>query len=275
MKKIAVIGDVHGRTNWKQIDFSHYDEVIFMGDYFDPYAYNISSEEVYNNFREILELKKSDPKKFVLLFGNHDLHYLVAERGGRERYSRFDYNLVVQYHVGDRLQKALEDGLIEAAYCEPNTDLFFIHATLSMRWYNFHVLGKPFSVSEEEGVSSVGPSESDRLTVVAKINNLLLDKPEAFYFDGPGWDVYGYTNTQGPLWWRCMNEWGSGLQEEYILRGIYQICGHTQVPDLDLNVCESGAKVAFVDLLGSDRYTEITINDNNEYFFEEKKITFE
>lgn len=273
--KIAVIGDVHGRTNWKRIDFGSYDRVIFMGDYCDPYSYSIGSEEVYDNFLEILKLKKTEPDKFVLLFGNHDLHYLIAPRNSRERYSRFDGNLIQKYKLNDLLEEGLKDGTFQVAYNLPHTDLFFVHATVSVRWYNLNILHNHFNAFREDGVTSIGSHESDRLKLETQLNELLRSTPEAFYFDGPIWDMYGYADTQGPLWWRSMTEDRRGLQERSILKGIYQINGHTQVPDLDLNVCEGGAKVAFVDLLGSDKYTEITVQDNFQYYFTEKKINNE
>ena len=274
--KIAVIGDVHGRTNWKRIDFGSYDRVIFMGDYCDPYAYNIGSEEVYNNFLEILKLKKAEPDKFVLLFGNHDLHYLVASRNSRERYSRFDGNLIQKYKLNDLLEEGLKDGTFQVAYSLPHTDLFFVHATISVRWYNLNILHNNFNAFREDGITSIGPYESDKVELETQLNKLLRSVPEAFYFNGPMWDMYGYADTQGPLWWRSMTEDHRGLQERSILKGIYQINGHTQVPDLDLNVRGGGAKVAFVDLLGSNKYTEITtVTDGYRYFFTEKQISDE
>jgi predicted phosphodiesterase len=33
--KWITIGDIHGRDNWKSIDITQYDKVIFMGDYVD------------------------------------------------------------------------------------------------------------------------------------------------------------------------------------------------------------------------------------------------
>lgn len=86
---ICIIPDIHGRTFWKNIDFSRYEHVVFLGDYLDPYPFEmegskhglmmkekpITIESTINNFKEIIEFKKSNLNKVTLLLGNHDLHY--------------------------------------------------------------------------------------------------------------------------------------------------------------------------------------------------------
>lgn len=67
-------GDIHGRKFWKKPceNIEPYDKVIFLGDYLDPYGFEgISIEECIPNFKEILELKKNNMDKVVLLLGNH------------------------------------------------------------------------------------------------------------------------------------------------------------------------------------------------------------
>lgn len=77
--KYCIIPDVHGRTFWKKAKekIDDYDEVIFLGDYLDPYVEydGINKEEAYENFIEILEFAKKYKHKVTLLVGNHDLHY--------------------------------------------------------------------------------------------------------------------------------------------------------------------------------------------------------
>ena len=85
-KTITIIPDLHGRTFWKKAmkapESSH---VVFLGDYLDPYRPSIfdvypttkeeddlSPEAVIENFKEILEFKKSAPDRVTLLLGNHD-----------------------------------------------------------------------------------------------------------------------------------------------------------------------------------------------------------
>ena len=67
--KYILIGDIHGRTNWKQIveKEKDADKFIFFGDYFDPYDWSLSLNEIVNNFNDILEFKNKNPNKVILL----------------------------------------------------------------------------------------------------------------------------------------------------------------------------------------------------------------
>lgn len=76
--KVLVIPDVHGRTFWKKAYeyVDKVDEIIFLGDYLDPYPFeHISEEQAIENFKEILQFKKKHDNA-TLLIGNHDEHYL-------------------------------------------------------------------------------------------------------------------------------------------------------------------------------------------------------
>lgn len=89
MNNIYIVPDVHGRTFWKDVLTKDYDKVIFLGDYLDPYDFEmddkeysfaekrdpITIESCIDNFKEIIEFKQQNPDKVVLLLGNHDLHY--------------------------------------------------------------------------------------------------------------------------------------------------------------------------------------------------------
>jgi len=74
--KTLIIGDIHGRSNWKDILAAHSDaeRIIFMGDYFD--SLDISSADQLNNFNEIIRFKEETDKEVIMLIGNHDHHYM-------------------------------------------------------------------------------------------------------------------------------------------------------------------------------------------------------
>ena len=96
--KILIIPDIHGRTFWKESykDISDYEYVIFLGDYVDSYpSENISEEQTYNNFVEIIDFKKNNSNKVILLTGNHDWNYIDYRfiKSSRYKSSMFDkYN---------------------------------------------------------------------------------------------------------------------------------------------------------------------------------------
>lgn len=78
MKNIY-IGDIHGRNDWKQIinQEKTFDKVVFVGDYFD--SFDISIKDQINNFKDIIQYKKDNWDKVVLLLGNHDYSYFFEE----------------------------------------------------------------------------------------------------------------------------------------------------------------------------------------------------
>lgn len=83
MKKAFIVPDVHGRRFWEQakdiVGDESFDRIIFLGDYFDPYddeeelIVHLRLVEVFN---QIIQFKKDNPDKVILLLGNHDIHYL-------------------------------------------------------------------------------------------------------------------------------------------------------------------------------------------------------
>jgi len=106
MKKhynILTIGDIHGRSNWKEIifggntefffwknaveedylDFENpyrfqvdWDKIVFVGDYVD--SFDIGNEQILDNLRDIVLFAKTYPDLVVLLLGNHDIQYIVS-----------------------------------------------------------------------------------------------------------------------------------------------------------------------------------------------------
>ena len=79
--KIAVIGDLHGKSCWKKLiegRFDNFGKIIFMGDYSDDSWVTFTDEEIVNNLKDVIEFKKNHNDKVVLLIGNHDFQYIVG-----------------------------------------------------------------------------------------------------------------------------------------------------------------------------------------------------
>lgn len=79
--KILIVPDVHGRKFWHKAEelISEVDQVVFLGDYLDPYSYEgITFEDAITEFKEILDFKEKYSDKVILLIGNHDCHYLIT-----------------------------------------------------------------------------------------------------------------------------------------------------------------------------------------------------
>lgn len=72
--KTLVLGDIHGRTIWKDIvEKENPDFVIFLGDYVSTHGFE-TAEEQLDNLEEILQYKEENPGKVILLRGNHKIN---------------------------------------------------------------------------------------------------------------------------------------------------------------------------------------------------------
>ena len=78
--KTVSIGDTHGVAVADVVVniIDRHDKFIFVGDYVDSFIVdNISMKK---NLLDIIELKKKYPEKVILLWGNHDIHYLLGNK---------------------------------------------------------------------------------------------------------------------------------------------------------------------------------------------------
>ncbi len=74
---MIIIPDIHGRKFWKKAVKKHEDEeIVFLGDYCDPYPKEGIHKDL-KNFDEIIAFKKKHPKNVTLLIGNHDQQYFI------------------------------------------------------------------------------------------------------------------------------------------------------------------------------------------------------
>ena len=87
--KLLIIPDVHGRDFWIEPCFhiDEFDKVIFLGDYHDPYSYEVSQDTSRHRLRdELVPFVTEHKDKVVCLFGNHDGNYLVGDMADRVDY---------------------------------------------------------------------------------------------------------------------------------------------------------------------------------------------
>lgn len=99
--KILIIPDVHGRNFWVEpcSHIDEFDKVIFLGDYHDPYSFEVSQETSRHRLRdELVPFVIEHKDKVVCLFGNHDGNYLVGEMADRVDYWH-------KHEIKDYLQK--------------------------------------------------------------------------------------------------------------------------------------------------------------------------
>lgn len=187
--KILVLGDIHGRTIWKDIfEKENPDKLIFLGDYLHSRE-NISREDQIENLKLILDLKDAHSENVILCRGNHDiccLGYYWAETGDR------DHRLI-------KMMEPLADRFLELSqWVHIEDNIIFSHA----------------------GVSEVWMEEVAKIKYPEIIND--LPPSEIFGF----WptkmtDFHGYSPTQPPTWIR------PSTLVHYMPKGYTQVVGHT------------------------------------------------
>jgi predicted phosphodiesterase len=132
MNKILVIGDIHGRKFWEKPceNIEKYQRVIFLGDYFDPYNFeNIGFDDCIQNFQKIIELKKNNTNKVVLLLGNHDEPYVSDIY---YHFSIWHCRHSSTYH--DAIHKLFNDNIDFFKIAHVEKDILFTHAGVDSRW---------------------------------------------------------------------------------------------------------------------------------------------
>lgn len=174
--EVILIGDIHGRTIWKQIVERHpdADHYVFFGDYFDPYE-DIPYWELAKNFKAIAQLKKELGDRVVLLLGNHDLHYYADV----EPCSRYDY--LNSSRIANLFKESLH--LFQVAF--EFEGILCTHAGVSPSWYQKHIgnITSPAEMSE-------------------RMNELHRNSPSLFEYNKSDKSGFGHHVLQSPLWIR-------------------------------------------------------------------------
>jgi predicted MPP superfamily phosphohydrolase len=226
MKKTLVLGDTHGRSNWKlAIHQEQPDKVIFIGDYFDSFEF--SGVEQIDNFKQIIQYKENNPQvEVVLLIGNHDHHYFpeIGYTGTSGYQSRIAPSII---QVIDENRHHLQ-----MAYGFEN--YLFTHAGVS-----------PVFMDQV-----FGENDWSIENVVVDLNELFRYKPMAFEFNG--FDAYGDNTTQTPIWIRPRSLMSANKKHKKSLRKDYiQIVGHTGMKRIDIDGSDkfTGGRYYFIDTM--------------------------
>ena len=236
--KILAIGDIHGRDFWKspvKRYLKKVDKVIFLGDYCDPYQ---DEGEIYtwkdtaNNFNEIIELKRNNMDKVILLLGNHDGHYYNKYFDDLARSTRFD-----DFHAVE-LRKMFNEnaGLFQLCYIAENNGkkLIFTHAGVTNHWLNLCKIENDDNL--EANINELKNSDEgfSKLAIIGRERTWFGEK------------------TGSPLW--CdVREF---MRDKGLGDNIYQIFGHTR--------CEKGKFIETDSFACLDSQCAFRINDKNK-----------
>ena len=238
MGKTVAIGDVHGRKQWQAIVDKYPDaKIVFMGDYVDPYEY-FSNDELLDNMRKIIDFKKQNMDRVVLLLGNHDMHYISSDFHPCWRFSPSiaeEYAQLINENIG----------LFTYAYQEGNR--IFTHAGVTEQWFTKIFHGDRQSNIADQINSAIG---DQRLTLAAC-----------------SWLRGGYDNDGGPFW--------ADIEEIYNdpLVGYHQVVGHNRVNAVCTKTVSPSTSITFCDCLDMCDYlvldceetTSPNITLQNEY----------
>jgi len=208
--RVIAIGDIHGRTCWKEIlDKEEFDKAVFIGDYFDTHE-GITAEQQISNFQEIIKARVDDDR-INLLFGNHDLHYITDQR-----YSGYQptHDIEIMHLLKANMQYLKAVAEIDG--------VLFSHAGVTKTWCK--------------------DAEIDTDNLVDAINELFHNNPGRFGFvmakGGRFTNPYGDDPEQGPMWVRPYS-----LSLDKI--DITQVVGHTSVdqvsydPKVDIHMIDA------------------------------------
>ena len=225
--KITIIGDTHGRTKWNRIVMNENDSdlFVFIGDYFDSKDGHSGKEQI-QNFKDIIQFKRDNFDKVILLIGNHDFHYL---RGVNEEYSGYQWGN--SKNINKVLQPVVDEGLLQI--CHQEDKYFFSHAVLTKTWCdNYNI---------------------DKNNLQESINNLFKTNIERFRFTmGDNLSFGGNDVTQPPIWVRPQS-----LVKDMV-EGIVCVVGHSQVNNVTIMEDDN---LILIDCLGfTDSYLIIENN---------------
>lgn len=194
--RIVVIGDTHGHTAWKRIlNEEEYDKAIMLGDYVD--SFTLKPKDIADTLLDIIKHKERMGDKLVLLYGNHDHSYYYGEKCS-------GWSKVGRHFYCPLFEDMFNEKMIDLIHI--HDDIIFSHAGVSDYW-----------MREVCGLNDVHDITFD------KIKGFPLGMSCLDWNMIKGYDGYGDTISQSPLW----------IRPHSLLKckvdGYRQVVGHTHL----------------------------------------------
>jgi len=229
--KVIAIGDIHGRDNWKNISVEDFDKIIFLGDYCDSFYFPDAA--ILNNLKEIIELKKKFPEKVVLIFGNHDVHYIFYPQ-----YRATGFRESMRFVLHDLFEENYS--LFQIAFQINN--YLFTHAGVSNAWFAKH----------EQILLRYG-YQKENISLAETLNRILNSSSRDILME-VGSIRGGYSWNTGGIVWADRSE-----TKNDFLNGFHQIVGHSPVPDI-LKTGNENESITYIDCLETmEKFWELTL----------------
>ena len=228
--KIIVIGDIHGRTIWTEILYKENpDKVICLGDYVGSHE-GISGVQQIMNYRVLMDCKESEPDKFILLRGNHDMQHLGyywAECCSLNR------EVLEYFSNPENKEKFLKN--TQWIHIDEDLKTIFSHAGVSEGWMKYYHIDDIYSIND------IKPS------------------PEFGFTSNNYFDQCGESIIQPPTWIRP-----ASLCESNII-GWDQVVGHTSVTRNIVNIHKTARKNQNIWLCDALALNQYLIIENGEF----------
>lgn len=221
--KHIIVGDLHGKDSWKEIDIKKYDKVIFLGDYVD--SFTISDLTIYQNLQDIIKFKKRNYNKVELILGNHDIQYLYFPM-----YKCSGFRPTMQQQLTSLFNNNKE--LFKVAYQKDN--YLFTHAGATNVWYQ-EFLNLPILTTIKDDKDTL----ADLFNKVDQTGQRKILHKAGHFRGGQG---------DGGITWADKKETSTDM-----LAGYHQIVGHTPV-DYKQSIEYTDRSVTYVDVLDKMTY---------------------
>ena len=237
--KTIIIGDVHGRDQWKQIvaQEKDADTVIFLGDYFD--SFDVSAVEQMHNFKEIVEFKETSftnagtedqhKTRVIMLIGNHDYHYFPEINDSSTSGYQTRMAMVIKQLIGEKREH------LQVAH--RMDEFVFSHAGISSEWLDDTVI----DWTEENMVDKINELFTYTPLSLDYRSYRMLNSTEVIGSGG-----YGNETYQGPMWIRPKALMSAN--KDTLRKKIIQVVGHTYQNEIDKEGKATGGRYYFVDV---------------------------
>lgn len=124
--KLLIIWDLHWKDIWKKlIQENTFDKVIFLWDYVD--SFNVSDTDMLNNLKDIIEYKKQNLDKVILLLWNHDVQYMYQMSGCSWYRPKMNLSFKHLFQTNKELFK----------FTHKEWNYLFSHAWFTIWWLNY------------------------------------------------------------------------------------------------------------------------------------------
>ena len=240
--KTVIIGDVHGRDQWKQIvaQEKDADRFVFVGDYFD--SFDISGLEQMHNFKEIIELKEKSGKEVIMLIGNHDYHY-YPEIGDS---STSGY----QTRMAPSIMQLIYENRQHLQVAYRIDEFVFTHAGISSEWLDDFIP----SWNLDTMVDQINDLFNYTPVNLCYRSYKIVDSENGQWVSSGG---FGAETYQGPMWIRPKALMAAN--RDTLRKEIIQVVGHTHQNEIDKKGTATGGRYYFTDVQEtSEEYMIIT-----------------